>query len=768
MKNTTHMMFHSVFALLTSALLTATARADLSDGQWLIDYGRAHGAAVTNPQPADAEFILVWLDAATELSPELAEAYRWRFDLLSRLNRNDDAIKNLKQYCEKNPQDAPALLTIFNTELDNLQKIEERIDLCNAYLARPQIPADAASEIQLHIATLQDGQGDHDAALAHARRAIDIAPYNLSAHLFLAKLENRVANPETQVDLMLKAIAVDPGSMQLRWQLGTYLKQRGMYEEATTWLNRAASIWVNQTGAQPPAPIQTEIAEIHLKKGEFAKAIALAQEVISAEPQYAPASFVIIRAARKLSRSELAESESSKLTNRFRDWETNPRLADAATCFTIAQYFLDVQPDAQRAVRYAKLATEKEPANPSARTLLARGYVAAGLNAEANKIFSTVPDIDAQSALAWANAQKALGDQSSAVKTLETAAKQPSEFHDEINRALEELNVAASPPVDLSAAKKRLSSFDEYPLVFANDPTQFINFEVQLSNHIIKFGEPLSATITLQNKGNKPIVLGSNRMLNPQVAVSLLTDLRIDAPLDNYLTIDIPGGANLKPGETRSVEQSLMQSGGDVFLKSQPQRRSDMHARFILDPVVNENGLVVSRYPVIQPTDAPFMRTPIDATEEGLAKLRKQLVSTNESERLLATESFVGLILERRESMKRKPQTYLAQPVDPNEVAKDTLTTLSDPSPFVRARSLAVLTRLPINPDTIKAATPLISDPHWLVRLLAVEYFAKKQGPVFYPVLEKLAEDPHPIVARLATLYRDQARAIIQSRRIRR
>jgi tetratricopeptide (TPR) repeat protein len=766
MKTTPHAAIRSLFAALVVAMLTTPARADVGDGQWLIDYGRAHGMAATNPQPADAEFILVWLDAATELSPELWDAYRWRSDLLSRLNREDDAIENRKHYCAKKPDDAPALVTLFNTQLADLQKIEERIDLCSAFLNRPNIPADAASEIQLHLATLHEGQGDHESALTYARKAIEIAPHNLSAHIFLSKLEDRASAPETQVELLLRAISIDPNSPQHPWQLASYLKQLGLHDEALAWLQIASETWSRATGNQPPPPaLLTEIAQIRLKKGDLAESIATAQQVLNVDPQYAPASFVIIRAARKLGRTELADSESSKLTNRFREWETNTHRADAITCFTIAQFFLNVQPDAQRAVRYAELAVQKDPTNLAYREALGQAYVAANLNAEAIQTFATVAKLDAESARAMARAQQNLGDQSAAIESLTSAARQPSEYHDEIKLALEALNATVPPAADLSPTKARLSAFDNFPLTFAADPTQFIEFDVRLSSNINKFGEPLTATLTLKNKGNQSIVLGGNRMLNPQATVSLITDSSLDPYLENFLTIDIPGEAILKPGETRSIEQPLSQADGRIYLTAQPQRRMDLKARFILDPVISESGTVVSRYRNIQPLDVDFMRTPVDASEDGLAKLRKQLVATDEMQRLIATEAFVALIFERFDSMQNKTFTYHALPVDINELATDALTTLRDPNPFVCARSLATLTRLPLNPNTIQAATPLISHPHWLVRLLAVEYFAKKQGPVFLPVLERLAADPHPIVARLATLYRDQAQALRRTRR---
>ncbi len=754
--------------LIPLVVTTATSRthAEIAAGQWLIDYGRAHGYAATDPQPADAEFILVWLDAATEVSPDLWEAYRWRYDLLARLNREEEAVENLKRYCQEKPNDAPALLTWFNTEFAQRQKIEDRIELCRTFLARPQVPSEVASDIQLQLAALHEGQGDRNLALTQTRKAIDIAPHNMSAHILLAELEERATQAETQVDLLLKSIAIDPVSPQRHWELAGYLKQMGMYDEALQWLKIASKNWTRATGGQPPSPgLTTEIAEIQLQKGDPATAISTAQNALSVDPKYAPASFVIIRAAKKLGRTELADSESSKLTNRFREWETNPHRANAVTCATIAEYFLNIQIDPQRAVRYAELAVQKDSVNPAYRAMLGQSYGAANLNTEAIQSFNLLATLDARSAVAFAKAQNATGNQTAAIETLKSAASRPNEHRDEIERELDALNALVPPTPDLTPIRSHLSAFDKFPLTFAANPSQFIEFDVQLNTNVCEFGETASATLTLKNKGNMDIVLGTNRMLNPQVTVSLLTDSRLDPTLENYLMIDFPGETILKPGETRSVEQSLAQTGGHVFLTSQPQRRIDLTARFILDPIANENGNVVSRLPGMKPVDATFIRTPVDATDEGLSKLRKQLVATEPSERLVANETFVALVIERFDSMQRKPQTYHAVPIDLDKISDDTLATLRDPNPFVRARSLAIQTRLPIHPDAIQAATPLISDPHWLPRLLAVEYFAKKQGPVFLPVLERLSEDPHPIVARLASLYREQAKSLGPARR---
>jgi len=741
------------------------SQSSASSGQWLLNYGRAHGLAITDPQPDDAKFILIWIDAALQLSPNLSEAHRWRSDLLFRLNKKEEAIHCLAAYCKREPQDIPALMALLEVQLADKQKLEDRVALCQSFLKRPNLTIDAQGNIHLRLATMFKNRGDDDEAMRHAQMTLDSPSNRFAAQLLLAQLQNDADEeypPRIQVDFMLKEVALDPISPQPAWRLADYLKQIGLYDHAITWLQIASDTQSQSATGQTASPqLLTEIAEVQLLRGEFTKAIAQSQQVLTVASRFTPASFVIIQAAQKLGRTELANDEINKLTARFREVEAHPNTASAQTCLDIARFHLDIQPDPQRAVRYATLAAEKEPRNPSIKQRLGQAYEAAGLHREAADILKSAKPLDNKSAVALAKAQQALGDSDGAIQTLkQVAARFLAEDRGELNQSLQSLGQPVPAENDFSAAEQLLSQFDRFPLEFAKKPLNFIDFDATLDKTTHELGTSLTATITLTNYSNHPIILGVNRMLNPQINVSLVADSRMGLHLNNYLTIELMGDAVLQPGESRSITRSLTTAAGRIFLNAQPQHRIDLNARFILDPVFGANGAIVSRFQSIAPLMVKFMRLPVDATPDGLSRIRDNLRASDEAARVRALETVVVLILERLDSMLRKPHTYHALSIDAEKLTADALTMLRDPSPHIRARTLSALTRLPLSQPTIQAAAPLISDSHWLVRLLAVEFFAKKQGLLFLPVLERLAEDPHPIVARLATLYRDQAREL--------
>jgi hypothetical protein len=85
---------------------------------------------------------------------------------------------------------------------------------------------------------------------------------------------------------------------------------------------------------------------------------------------------------------------------------------------------------------------------------------------------------------------------------------------------------------------------------------------------------------------------------------------------------------------------------------------------------------------------------------------------------------------------------------------------LADSDPLVRARAAGIASLLPLEEEQAASLAPLLSDRHWLVRLLAVDVLAAEQGPMFQPVVDRLAQsDPDELVRELAGLYLERWRA---------
>ena len=101
-----------------------TASPALPTGQWLLDHALAHGQMVAQPSRDDAEYVLIWVEAAAALSPELPEAYLVQFDLLTRLDRHEQAMGALDQYLQLRPGDDPAALRWIELQVSGGQTVE--------------------------------------------------------------------------------------------------------------------------------------------------------------------------------------------------------------------------------------------------------------------------------------------------------------------------------------------------------------------------------------------------------------------------------------------------------------------------------------------------------------------------------------------------------------------------------------------------------------------------------------------------------------------
>ena len=136
------------------------------------------------------------------------------------------------------------------------------------------------------------------------------------------------------------------------------------------------------------------------------------------------------------------------------------------------------------------------------------------------------------------------------------------------------------------------------------------------------------------------------------------------------------------------------------------------------------------------------------------------LRNPNLADRSRAFDTVAGLLVERLAVM-REAVDYTPVRIDRHRLQEVLLAGLEDADPAVRARTIRALARLPFETQEVQAVAPLLSDPHWLVRLVAVDVLARQQGQVFKRVAEQLAKsDPDALVKELAGLHLERMSAM--------
>jgi len=747
---------------ITPAEPASPATAPPNPVQWLVDYGLAYGERVTDPRETDADYVLVWMDAAARMSPALAEAHLWRYDLLSRLNRPSDARTALADYCRAAPRDLPAAFNLLEIDFAAARNVEERIAICRQRLDQPGIAPELASDLHRRLADIALARGDLDTARAEAQRAIGIIPLNLAAQRLLATADDRLADPLTRVHLLVVELSVNPANADARRRMADLLGALGMSSEALAWYAHTQDALIRQNPDRAmPADLTLAVAHCRAESGDVDGALADCQRVLAADPANIPAALQSIVIARDAGRDDLAALQTETLAARLRELEpqaTSRR--DAALCGQIAWFHLDIAYDPHRALEFARRTAEYAPDQPAAAALVGRALLETDQTIEAIAKLEPVARGDQRAALALATALRSQDRGGEATAVLQQAARlrfAGSDFR-KIRGVLRELRADAPTLPDRDAVRAALAGLTPGLLNFDAQPAEAVRYEVRLAATEFPLTAPIRAEISLRNTAAYPLTIGENRMLPAQVAVSVRRTGDPASERLGYLTLDLYEHYLLPPGGRTARVVRLDTVPAQALLFRNPTRALDLEFTITPAPQLTASGALTSRLTGVPPVIRRCARLPVNASADGQSRLAAQLRTGREPERLAAVEIILSLIYEQHaaEAGGAQSQSPSAARVDPAQLLRLLRLGLRDTSPVVRARAAGALTYLPLDADTIAEVSPLLSDAHFLPRLMACELFAGKQGEVFLPVLNRLRTDPDPLVARLAGLYAEQ------------
>jgi len=769
-----------MFAAFAMVSFDSTVRAEThrtTDGRWLMDYGLAYANSLQDPTPDDDDFVIIWLTAATTLDPGLAEAYLWRRQVLLRREQFADADAVLDTYCRLRPADNGAQLLRIVQTVERAQTVEERVDACQQLLRQAGISPVVSSDLNRRLAELHLASGDIDQARQYVDTALSQYPQNVAARAVLAELDGTADKPATRLKLLGAQLAANPIDLETTWAIARLLTQYQLIAESAQWYANAVTL-VRKLSAQSPPPIalMLEHAQALLADNQLQRCVTQCDEILALDPWRFDASLVKLEALRLLRGPTDPAAEHAEQFDEGESGDTGAQSADSMVARTIEQYrsiedeilrrkdwsaaarvawlAIDIQPDPERALRFAEMAQRFNTDSPSARRILGWALLISGSPEQAVDALGVLAESDPLAALGLARAHLALGERGAATKAIRLAANAtlPPVTRNRVAETLEQLGQSFPRIPDQGELRSALNSIQPPAIVFLDNPAAALRFEAAVDRDVIDFDDMIDATVTLTNVADYPISVGEGLMVQPQVCVSVADTTRYGLFFDCYKTIELRDKPLLLPGQSVTARGVITVGAGRYLINHQPQREFDVLFNFVIDAMLLQQKAPLSRLGVPE-VDIRLPRIPLDASLTGLSELARLLEEGDADQRIWAVRALFALMYERQQALVSRA-SYRAETMDLKMLEAMLARALDDPDPRVRANTLFGWTATRPGADTTAKGAPLITDSDWLVRLIAVEVFAKHHGSRFEPVLRDRAEnDAHPLVGRLAGLY---------------
>lgn len=751
-----HAAFVAMFVLMVVGPAMTQAQ---PAGRRLLDRGRTLGLLSPRPTIDDAECVLVWMEAAVRVNPDLAEAYLWQYDLLNRLSRPDAAMAALSSYCKLNPDDISAWLDLIGRKFEHGQSVEERLAFCAETLKTAARAPVVQSDLHRRMAELHLRNGDQDQAETHAIQAVKAYAGNVAAHRLLVEIADERDKSVRQVRMFLAAIAVSPANTAELWHLARFLDDLSLHAEAARWYERALTSSEQQGGAAVPVDFLMDFANCYADDGKYEQAREVAERALGVDPDAVEARFLLMDLARQTGSAEAADQHLEVLKQAFGELDPASIGRDESSrACQAAWYYLRYEPDPERAVRLASRALELLPESIDAQVVLGLAKLAAGATDEAATILEPRADAYQWAAAGLGEALLAQGHADEAITILRAgeALRYSGQAYERIVLALASRQQEPAPVPRRTAIMTALGSFDDRVLSFPASPAEALRFKVTALHKSWEYGDPWVCELRLTNTAAFPISIGDGQMVAGRALVSLRYGGQPDEQLNDYLPLSLALKPMLAPGESLTLTRALDIGSAAALARSAPQRELSLNFSVLLDPVFDQNGNCVSALRGFPPAALHVKRVAVDASRTGVPPLVRLVREGAEADRIKAVRTIAALIAER-EAVKKSPPDYFVRRVDELKLRRAFLTALADPTPVVRAAAVDDMRTMELGSRTLEHVAPLLSDANWLVRLETLDMLSDTQGESVKPVLKRLSvADRDELVRRLAGLHLGQ------------
>lgn len=331
-------------------------------------------AELHNGRYAEAE--QAWRQA-TEQDGNSAEAWTGLGTVQLTLGRVEEANASLRKAISLNPASAAAWtqLALAHTQAGRLREAEEawwQVTRLN--------PGDAGA--WMNLAGVRSQLGNYQGQNSAMKQAVALAPENAQAWAWLANARLRLGR-EDAVEAAERALKLDPRNIEAMNVLATFHGRKGQFDKALAYADKVVTL-------QPGDPIAwNSKGYAQLKLGKPDLAVKAFDTAIRLQPEFAT-SWINLGEAR-LRQGQMAQAIQALQ----KAIVLAPRAMDARL-FLAEAYVSTLQPGAAR--EHLNLAAQVLPNNPLVWQRLVEMHLALGEKAEAQRALERLGRLDANAA----------------------------------------------------------------------------------------------------------------------------------------------------------------------------------------------------------------------------------------------------------------------------------------------------------------------------------------------------------------------------------
>jgi len=282
-------------------------------------------------------------------------------------------------------------------------------------------------------------------------------------------------------------------------------------------------------------------------------------------------------------------------------------------------------------------------------------------------------------------------------------------------------------------------------LAFAQNGSQNYLVDVDLLSPTVTIGQPILAKVTLQNTGDRPLLIGPGGEIDQYVPIDLTVRTTVEQSFPAAAAARLTGRLVLPPRASTSAVVRLDNPAVEAFLASKPQFPMSIFVSAVINPIWREAAFVpgpggtrVQAHGVIERPAINF----------GSLAVRQQLYSGLENPDPVVR-------LHSVEQVAAAAAPLLTASDDGKQLATDAIARVqkvadSDASPTVRAVARQQLALRADDAGLAKAVQGMLASPDVESRLIGCVMSINRPAAERAAWLKPLAADPDPAVQRLA------------------